>query len=88
MVESAIVEAVAAIEGDGADVITFGCSGTFWLQPYLQKRLNDMGWDVPVLEGYSCAITLCKALVDLGVTVSGTVFPAHRPKKIRRKKTL
>jgi len=28
-----------------------------------------MGWDVPVLEGYSCAITLCKALVDLGVTV-------------------
>jgi allantoin racemase len=86
MVEAAVVEAVAAIEEDGADVITFGCSGTFWLQPHLKQRLSDMGWDVPVLEGYSCAITLCKALVDLGVTVSGTVFPADRPKKIRRKK--
>ena len=86
MVEAAVVEAVAAIEQDGADVITLGCSGTFWLQPYLQQRLKDIGWDVPVLEGYRCAITLCKLLVDLGVTASSTVFPADRPKKIRRAK--
>ncbi len=81
MLEAAVVEAVAAIEEDGADVITLGCSGTFWLQPYLQQRLNEIGWDVPVLEGYRCAITLCKLLVDLGVTASGNVYSADRPKK-------
>ncbi|HEX2825066.1 MAG TPA: aspartate/glutamate racemase family protein [Burkholderiales bacterium] len=87
VVETAVREAVAAIEEDGADVITFGCSALFWLQPVLQKRLNDMGWEVPVLEGYSTAITLCKAMVDLGVNASGLVYPGAHPKKIRRKKT-
>jgi allantoin racemase len=87
VVETAVREAVAAIEEDGADVITFGCSALFWLQPVLQKRLNEMGWEVPVLEGYSTAITLCKAMVDLGVNASGLVYPSAHPKKIRRKKT-
>ena len=42
--------------------------------------------DDPVLEGYSCAITLCKTLVDLGLTASGLVYPNAHPKKWRRKK--
>jgi len=86
VVEAALREAVAAIEEDGADVITFGCSALFWLQPVLQKRLSEMGWEVPVLEGYSCAITLAKAMVDLGVSASGLVYPGAHPKKFRRKK--
>ena len=86
VVESALREAVAAIEEDAADVITFGCSALFWLQPILQKRLEALGWEVPVLEGYSCAITVAKAMVDLGVSASGLVYPSAHPKKIRRKK--
>ncbi len=86
MLEAAVSEAVAAIEDDGAEVITFGCSATFWMQPFLQQRLNDMGWEIPVLEGYSCAITLAKAMVSLGVDASGLTFPGDRPKKWRRKK--
>lgn len=85
-VERAVGEAVAAIEEDGAEVITFGCSGIFWLQPFVQKRLNEIGWEVPVLEGYSCAIVLAKALVSLGVDASGLTFPSDRPKKWRRRK--
>jgi allantoin racemase len=85
-VEAAVTESVAAIEEDGAEVITFGCSGTFWLQPFVQKRLNDMGWDIPVLEGYSCSIALAKLMVNLGVDASGLTFPGDRPKKWRRKK--
>ncbi len=85
-VEEAVSEAVAAIEEDGAEVITFGCSGVFWLQPFVQKRLNEMGWEVPVLEGYSCAIVLAKAFVSLGVDASGLTFPSDRPKKWRRRK--
>jgi Asp/Glu/hydantoin racemase len=49
-VERAVAEAVAAIEEDGAEVITFGCSDAFWLQPFLKKRLAEMGWEAPVLE--------------------------------------
>ena len=85
-VEDAVKEAVAAIEEDGAEVIICGCSGTFWLQPYLQERLNEMGWEIPVLEGFSCAITLAKTFVDLGVNVSGLSFPGDFPKQWRRKK--
>jgi allantoin racemase len=85
-VECAVREAVSAIEEDGAEVITFGCSATFWLQPFVQSRLNDMGWEVPVLEGYRCAIVLAKAMVDLGVDVSGLMLPSDHPKKWRRKK--
>ena len=86
MVEVAVNEAIAAIEEDGAEVITFGCSATFWLQPFLQKRLHEIGWEIPVLEGYSCAIALAKAMVTLGVDASGLAFPGDRPKKWRRKK--
>jgi allantoin racemase len=86
-VEQAVREAVAAIEEDGAEVITFGCSGVFWLQPFVQKGLNDLGWEVPVLEGYRCAIALAKAFVDLGVDASGLTFPGDRPRKWRREKT-
>lgn len=86
-VERAVREAVAAIEEDGAEVITFGCSDVFWIQSFLQKRLKEMGWEAPVLEGYSCAIALAKLFVDLGVDASGLAFPSDRPKQWRRKKT-
>lgn len=87
IMDAAVREAVAAIEEDGAEVLTFGCSALFWMRPILQKRLDDLGWEVPVLEGYRCAITLCKAMVDMGITSSGLTYPGPHPKKWRRKKT-
>jgi allantoin racemase len=42
-VERAVSETVAAIQDEGAEVIIFGCSAAFWLKPFLQKRLTDMG---------------------------------------------
>jgi allantoin racemase len=86
MLEAAITESVAAIEEDGAEVLVLGCSGAFWMQPYLQKRLAAMGWEVPVLEGYRCAIEQAKILVNLGVDASGLMLPSDKPKKWRRKK--
>jgi Asp/Glu/hydantoin racemase len=86
VVERAVNEAVAAIEEDGAEVITFGCSGSFWLKPFVERRLHELGWEVPVLEGYQCAISVAKLLVDLGVDASGLAFPSDRPKQWRRKK--
>lgn len=84
--ESALTAAVEAIEEGGTEVITFGCSGLFFLRPFLVQRLHALGWDVPVLEGYQCTITLAKSMVDLKVCASGLTFPPDRPKKWRRKK--
>ena len=86
MLDAAVQESIAAIEEDGAEVIMLGCSAAFWLQPLLQKKLGEIGWDVPVLEGFRCAIEVAKTLVDLGVDASGLAFPAERPAKWRRKK--
>jgi len=86
MLEASVEESVAAIEEDGAEVIVLGCSAAYWLQPLLQKRLEEIGWEIPVLEGYRCAIQLAKTLVDLGIDASGLAFPGEKPMKWRRRK--
>jgi allantoin racemase len=86
MLDAAVRESIAAIEEDGADVIMLGCSAAFWMQPLLQKKLSEIGWDVPVLEGARSAIAVAKMLVDLGLNASGLAFPGERPAKWRRKK--
>jgi allantoin racemase len=84
-VDRAVAEAINAIEEDGADVIMFGCSGGFWMKPFVEKRLHEEGWDVPVIEGYGAAIELAKMQVNYGLTASGLAFPSDRPKKRPRK---
>jgi len=85
-VKVAIKEAVSAIEEDGAEVITFGCSDLFWLQRFVKEGLKKLGWDIPVLEGYSSAIVLAKLFVNLGETVSSLKFPDVYTENYRRKK--
>jgi len=85
-VDNAIDQAEAAVREDGAEVITLGCSGVFWLQPYIKKGLEERGWDgVPVLEGYSASIEHAKLLVNLGLTASGITFMPDHPKRLPTK---
>jgi Asp/Glu/hydantoin racemase len=84
-VDNAVEQAEAALREDGAEVITLGCSGVFWLQPYIKKGLEQRGWDVPVLEGYSASIEHAKLLVNLGVTASGITFMPDHPKRLPTK---
>ena len=86
MVELAVREAVAAIEEDGAETLIIGCSAAYWLQPVLQGRLTELGWDVPVLEGYRSAIAQARMLVDLGADASGLAWPRDPPRRVRRRK--
>lgn len=86
MLDAAMREIEAAIEEDGAEVIIMGCSAAYWMQPYLQERVEAAGWPIPVLEGYRCAILQAKMLVDLGVDASGLAFPSDRPRRWRRRK--
>lgn len=86
LVERAVAESAAAIEEDGADVIMLGCSALFWLRPLLQRRLAELGWEAPVLEGYSSAIAQAKMLLGLGLNASGLAFPGARTRTSRRRK--
>jgi Asp/Glu/hydantoin racemase len=86
VIDIATEAAISAIEEDGAEVITIGCSGAFWLKWPLEERLQEIGWEIPVLEGYSAAFAVARMMVDLGVDASGLTFPADHPKKWRRKK--
>jgi len=84
-VARAIDQAEAAILEDGAEVITLGCSMTFFLQPFIQDGLQARGWDVPVLEGYTAAIELAKLMVNLGVNASGITYMDARPRRMPNK---
>jgi len=87
VLDRAVAEAEAAIEEDGADSIILGCSAIYWMRPHLERRLRDLGWEVPVLEGYGCAIEMAKLLANLGVSASGLAFPRDNPRRWRRRKT-
>lgn len=70
MLEAAVRHAVDAVDHDGADVLIFGCSAAYWLRAPLEKRLRELGLDVPVLEGYRCAIAVMKMLLAMGRSCS------------------
>ena len=81
-------QAEAAIVEDGAEVITLGCSMTFFLKPHIEKGLKDRGWDVPVLEGYTSSIELAKLMVNLQVNASGITYMGARPENSLNKITV
>jgi len=84
----AVAAAVAAVEEDGAESLILGCSAIYWMRPHLERRLRGMGWDVPVLEGYRCAIAVAKLLSGLGVAASGIAFPRDDSRRVRRRKSV
>jgi allantoin racemase len=79
--EAFVRECIEAIEKDGADVIVVGCNQLLWIQPLAQKRLMELGYEVPVLHPYKCAIEIAKALVNMKVSQSKFAFPSAIPKK-------
>lgn len=86
MLEAAVAAAEAAIEEDGAESIILGCSAAYWIRPFLQERLTEAGWDVPVLEGYSSAIEMAKLMLRMKLIASGLAYPMDPPKRSRRRK--
>lgn len=81
-VDNAIEQAELALLEDGAEVITLGCSGVFWLRPFIEDGLASRGWEVPVLEGYSASITLAKLMLDLGINASGLTYMSDLPQRL------
>jgi Asp/Glu/hydantoin racemase len=86
--KNAVEQAHLAILEDGAEVITLGCSGVFWLQPYIKKGLKELGWDVPVLEGYSASIELAKIMLNLDINASGVTYMSDSSGRLPLKVTM
>jgi Asp/Glu/hydantoin racemase len=86
MLDAAVEAAEAAITEDGAESIILGCSAAYWMRPLMQARLRANGWDIPVLEGYSCAVEMAKLMLRMGVMASGIAFPADPPRRSRRRR--
>jgi Asp/Glu/hydantoin racemase len=86
MLEAAVEAALSSIEEDGAEVLIIGCSAAFWLCEPLRARLAALGWEVPVLEGYRCAIEMAKLLVNLRLTASPLAYPSDNPARKRARK--
>ena len=80
-VNEAVEQAHLALKEDGAEVIILGCSGVFWLKSFIQKGLAELGWEVPVLDGYTSAIEMAKMLVNLGINHSGISYPQDFPRQ-------
>ena len=84
-IERAVRESIGAITEDGAEVIILACSDSYWIKPFLRKQLFERGWDIPVLDGYTCAIGLCRFYIDMGLNASNLMFPSKNPKAARTK---
>jgi Asp/Glu/hydantoin racemase len=75
-VEAFVREAIEAIDKNGADVIVMGFAALIYIQPLAQKRLRELGYDVPVLYPFKCAIEMAKALVNMKVSQSKFAYPS------------
>ena len=59
-------EIALAISYDRAEAIVLGCAGMTDLSAQLSAKFN-----LPVLDGVACAVSLCESLVRLGLRTSG-----------------
>lgn len=77
-----VEQAVKAIDGDGAHVIVFGCTGMAGLAQEVRLGLEGRGYPVPVVDPSITALRVAEALVDLGLSQSKRTYPAPPQKTI------
>lgn len=70
-------EIEAALRDDRAEAIVLGCAGMVELADKLTRH-----YQIPVLDGVTCAVSMCESLVRLGVKTSrkGGYAPPHTEK--------
>ncbi len=81
---SALVdEAVAAIEGDGAHAIVFGCTGMLGFADGVRDGLVARGYPgIPVLDPLPITVRAAQALLACGLSHSARTWPPAPTKRI------
>jgi allantoin racemase len=72
---------IEAIEKKGADVLVLGCTGMMGVAASVQQRLNDKGYDVPVVNPAEACLRFMECLLVMGIKQSGIAYP----RKIKRR---
>ena len=76
-------ESVAAIEGDGAHVIVFGCTGMLGFADGVREGLVVRGFPgIPVLDPVPVTVRAAQALLACGLTHSARTWPPAPAKRI------
>ena len=65
---------VEAIEKDGVEVLVMGCTGIVGVREEMTGRLQERGYDVPVLEAAQCAVTLTELYARMGLYPSRLTY--------------
>lgn len=68
------VEAIKAIELDGADAIIFGCTGMLGCADAVRAGLLAKGYDVPVIDPMPLAIRYAKTLAECKLSQSKITY--------------
>lgn len=82
LVQGLVQESVTAIQNDGAHVIVLGCTGMAGLASKVRCKLEELGYDVPVIDPLGAGIQQALALVALEVSHSKMTYP-QPPEKLR-----
>jgi len=74
-------ESKTAIEKDGAQVITLGCTGMVGMAASLQKDLWEASYEVPVIDPVHAMVKFAEALLDMNLSFSRRTYPVPPGKK-------
>jgi allantoin racemase len=74
LVKRLLVQAVAAIEEDGAHVLLFGCTGMKHVADAVAVGLQEQGYDVPVVDPLTTAVRFAEMLVHLKLKPSKITY--------------
>ncbi len=74
-------ESKTAIERDGAQVITLGCTGMVGMAASLQRDLWEASYRVPVIDPVHAMIKYAEGLIDMKLSYSRITYPLPPAKK-------
>jgi len=74
-------ESKTAIETDGAQVITLGCTGMVGMAASLQRDLWEASHKVPVIDPVHAMIKYAEGLVDMKLSHSRIAYPLPQAKE-------
>jgi len=76
MCDALYQECRKAIELEGAEVIVLGCTGMIGVSETVGRKLNEAGYDVPIVEAGQAALTLLELYAKMGFRQSRQTYMA------------
>lgn len=72
--DAVVKEALLAIEQDGVEVIVMGCTGIFGITEVVQRKLLEVGYDLPIIEAGQSAMMMLELYARMGLKQSRITY--------------